>query len=121
MVLVLLANWVWTNVFNGKLFYEWDNLYMQYSLTFYQPPVLDNSPSWISPSLTLWHLYFLWMGITIFIYFFATSLSLLIYRNNKHIKEYKEIIFKSTFWMFLISILSLPFSYIFSWLIRLLS
>ena len=117
VVLVQIVNWVWANIFNGKLFYEWDTLFIQYSLTYYQAPVLDSSPSWIAPGLTLWHLYLLFVIITIGIYLIAMFISLIINKGNKHYKEYKEVFKISVIWMSVISILSYPLLAIMFWVV----
>jgi hypothetical protein len=93
--LVVTANIIWTHKLNGTLFYEWDHMFVQYSLLSYESPILDGSNTWIAPGWNLWMLYFLWIGITVIIYSLSMTVALFLNRKHEHFIAYKKVLLAS--------------------------
>src|SRR5437899_3170856 len=73
ILMVLFMNWVWLTYFNGHIYYEWDKMFVGYSLISYEHPDIDGAiknpdiASRMFYGLSVWHLYALWLLITIII------------------------------------------------------
>lgn len=114
LTLTLLMNWIWGSLFQGHLYHEWDHMFNYYSLINYESPILDGSSSWIAKGWQLWHLYSLWLGITLTIYTIATTFTLWKNKKQKNFPLYQEIIFTSIAIMISISLITIPiFTFLF--------
>ncbi len=96
IILAILGNLFWEFLLYNKIYYEWDRLFLPYTFISYESPILDGSASWIAPGWSLWHLHFLWLGITFFIYILSAIIALFFARGNKEFElNYKVIVYAS--------------------------
>src|SRR5579859_2014008 len=99
--LVLLMNWIWGGFFNGHVYYEWDSMFVAYSLVSYDHPVIDGKikdpqiASRMFYGLSVWHLYAIWLLITLIIYALSTTFTLWKNKKDKNFLLYKKILFIS--------------------------
>lgn len=113
--LVLFMSFVWGSFFNGHLYYEWDGMFVGYSLVNYEHPQIDTTGQ--SPLLgtsrmffgwQVWYLYILWLLITLTIYAIAVTVALLKNRKHENFVAYRKLILTSVMYMTAISIITYP-------------
>lgn len=108
-VLVIAANIFWQMFLVNKVYYEWDTLPIKYSLFTFEYPILDQGPSWIAPGWSQWHIFAIWLGITMFIYTSASFVVLLLNRKAKNIDDYKKAIIKISVILSILSLAAISF------------
>ncbi len=106
--LVLMMSWIWAKYFNGRIFYDWDTNFVEYSLVSYQKPLLDGSGTWIAKGWQEWYLYLLWMGITTSIYVVGVTVALYVNRKKKNFLFYRRVIITSSLVMLITGLILAP-------------
>lgn len=103
--LAFLAILFWEFVMFNRIYYEWDHFSLSYTFFSHESPVLDGSPSWIARGWKLWHIYIVWLILTIAIY--VTSAIFAYWRNRagNNLKLYRKILLSSVITLTIISLI----------------
>ncbi|HSW96648.1 MAG TPA: hypothetical protein VLF89_02365 [Candidatus Saccharimonadales bacterium] len=107
ILLPIISNLLWEQLLFNKVYYEWDRLFIPYDFFFYESPLVDGSSSWLARGWSQWHLFLIWVAITIGIYGITLVISLWYAKGKLIEKQYRKIIFLSITPFIILSLISI--------------
>ncbi len=88
ILLAILANSLWDTYIFKVIYYEWDRIFLPYTLISHESPSIDGQGTWYAQGWNKVGLDLIWFAITIMVYLGATIASLLVGLLHKNtVKE----------------------------------
>lgn len=102
--LAILANIFWEFVLYDRVYYEWDRLFLPYTLLNHEGPSLGERPNWIASGWKGWYLHVVWFVITAGIYSFSAFVAYSKNKTHEHSQKYLKVLITSVITLLLVSV-----------------